>query len=162
MWKHILLLVFSVPFIACKKEGREVTSSLPSVASDVVATGKGGDCNASEGYLWSEVRHTCIKPWESGAQFKPAPRSGGSTGVAFVVLAADTSAAEIFFSGRPPVILARDEPANDTSLVVLFADSARAFEIAREGDRFIIAEHGETTFVQPYSPKEGLGVIFKR
>ena len=82
--------------------------------------------------------------------------------MAFVVLAADTSAAEIFFSGRPPVILARDEPGTDTSLVVLFADSERSIEIARDRDRFIIAENGETTYAQPYSPQEGLGVIFKR
>jgi hypothetical protein len=119
-------------------------------------------CDASEGFLWSEVRKTCIQPWQVGAQFTPSdPRKGGQR-VAFVVLSDDRVKAEVFFTGRPPVTLNATPYRRDDPLRILFSNADHSVELFFENDQFFIAEDGKASFVQPYSTTAGLGAVLKQ
>jgi hypothetical protein len=177
--RHTLIAcVFgSALFFACqapdtkKADRSEPVSETPianekgdSVATPPSTSGTAPDahgCNASEGYLWSEVRKTCIQPWQAGAQFTPSdPRKGGQR-VAFVVLSDDRGKAEVFFTGRPPVTLNATPNRRDDAVRILYANADHSVELLLENDKFYIAEDGKTSFAQPYSTTAGLGAVLK-
>ena len=119
-------------------------------------------CDAGEGFVWSEVRKTCIQPWQVGAQFTPSnPQTGGQR-VAFVILSDDRVNAEVFFTGRPPVTLNATLYRRDDPVRILYTNADHSVELLFENDKFFIAEDGKTSFVQPYSTTAGLGAVLKQ
>jgi hypothetical protein len=143
------------------KANEEGKSSGPAPASGGTAPDAHG-CDANEGFLWSEVRKTCIQPWQVGAQFTPSdPRKGGKR-VAFVVLSDDRVKAEVFFTGRPPVTLNATLYHRDDPVRILYTNADHSVELRFEKDKFYIAEDGKTSFVQPYSTTAGLGAVLKQ
>lgn len=53
------------------------------------------DCIGSAGYVWSEVREDCIRPFETGVKLQDC-KNTDSTTAAFLVFATDSSKAELF------------------------------------------------------------------
>lgn len=129
------------------------------------ATGQDADahgCIASAGYVWSEARQACIRVWEAGAQFTPADQKSGDTRVAFVVLSKDRVKAEVFFTGRPPVLLNATVYRRDDPLRILYTTADHTVELYFENEKFFIAENGRATFSEPYSVTTGLGQVLRQ
>lgn len=77
----------------------------------------GGDvdthgCNASAGYVWSEVLGECIRVWEKGVSVLPLEQSGTAELSGYIVFAADSAKAELFLPGDDlhPVLDRRNLP----------------------------------------------------
>lgn len=112
--------------------------------------------------MWSDVRKTCIQPWQVGAQFTPSdPKTGGQR-IAFVVLSDDRAKAEVFFTGRPPVTLNATLYRRDDPVRILYTNPDHSVELCFENDKFFVAEDGKMSFVQPYSTNSGLGAVLKQ
>lgn len=67
-------------------------------AKEQVAIGSDRDehgCIGSAGYVWSEVREDCIRPFEAGAKLQDRTNADSTT-AAFLVFASDSLKAELF------------------------------------------------------------------
>ncbi|MDD2954130.1 MAG: hypothetical protein PHC95_13385 [Parabacteroides sp.] len=53
------------------------------------------DCIGSAGYVWSEVREDCIRPFEAGVKLRDRKNADATT-AAFLVFATDSLKAELF------------------------------------------------------------------
>lgn len=96
-----LSFVFMVLLLAasCRTQ-RNLESVSPSYYENIAApviTGADRDehgCIGSAGYVWSELKGDCIRPFEDGVRLMPVEKNVSTA--AYVVFNADRSKAEIF------------------------------------------------------------------
>lgn len=104
----IRLAFFCIGFICltagCQQKRQQSTST--EAQDTLVQVGNDRDehgCIASAGYVWSEVRKDCIRPFEEGVRMESTDQENLSL---FLVFSQDSSKVELFFSdGRPNEIL---------------------------------------------------------
>jgi len=64
-------------------------------------------CLSSAGYVWSHVRHDCVRLWEAGTRFDAGAHS------AFLVFSTDSAFIEIFIPGKESVVCRRRKKAQE-------------------------------------------------
>lgn len=112
--KNIFLsLVFIATLNSCKDLSG---SSDMSIQKDSLGTVVGNDkddkgCVASAGYKWSELKKSCIRPFEVGIRLNPAKevKQGDAVYSAFAVLEENGDRAELFIPDEKlPLMLKRE------------------------------------------------------
>lgn len=113
----------------------------------------GGDadrqgCRRSAGYAWSEVKASCIRPFEVGLAFTPNhSRTGSSLHLAYLVIApaagGNSARAEAFVPGenRPIALQVVHNPEGDTRPTLL-VNPARKIRVVRVKDDHILEFKG--------------------
>ncbi|MES2098158.1 MAG: hypothetical protein V4459_15505 [Pseudomonadota bacterium] len=81
----------------------------PRVGGDRDAHG----CIPSAGYSWSQVRHSCVRPFAVGIRLDPVKKNS-LTLSAFLLFRADddTKVAELFLPGRRGTVLLKEVPSS--------------------------------------------------
>lgn len=93
----ILFFAVLVLFQSCQfnEQPKGVTPETPVTGADADIHG----CKASAGYTWSELKQSCIRIFEDGAQMKAVDASLDQTLVAYIVFNTDSSQGELFIPG---------------------------------------------------------------
>lgn len=94
-------------------------------------------CLSAAGYTWSEVRHDCIRIFETGVQLVDS-RNPDATLAAYAVFSADGAKTELFLPAgeKHPIMTRRD------------GDCWRdgRYELSREAGKLCLSEKGERIF----------------
>lgn len=136
----MIMACIAVTFSACKsnKEAKQNAEDATKV-EDAIMTGSDKDehgCIGSAGYVWSELKKDCIRPFEAGMKIAGITEENKTT-AAFVVFDADSAKAELFIPEvKGGVILehAGDEWKND------------AFSVTCKNGKWNVSENGKVTF----------------
>ncbi|HJG74755.1 MliC family protein [Alistipes ihumii] len=123
--------------------------------SAAVTTAVGADrdahgCIGSAGYVWSQVREECIRPFEAGIRMAPAAEPDATT-AAYIVFAEDSSRAELFLpDGQKTEILDRRTLPGGGSAWNVEDDDTKNVRLAN--GRWIIEQRGKTLYEQYEAP----------
>ena len=95
-------------------------------AKEQVAIGSDRDehsCIGSAGYVWSEVREDCIRPFEAGVKLQDR-KNTDSTTAAFLVFATDSLKVELFLPtvGKGVILDKQDEIWRNDSFLAYLKD----------------------------------------
>ena len=122
--------------------------------SAAVTTAVGADrdahgCIGSAGYVWSQVREECIRPFEAGIRMAPAAEPDATT-AAYIVFAEDSSRAELFLpDGQKTEILDRRTLPGGGSAWNVEDDDTK--NVRQADGHWVIEQRGNTIYVQdPY------------
>lgn len=113
MKKILFLAIVAISAHSCKDLSRDSDVSIPK---DSLGTVVGNDkddkgCVASAGYTWSELKKSCIRPFEIGIRLNPAAevKQGEAALSAFAVLEENGNRAELFIPNEKlPLMLVRE------------------------------------------------------
>lgn len=136
----LVIACITVTFSACKsnKEAKEGADDKTKV-EDVAMTGNDRDehgCIGSAGYVWSELKKDCIRPFEAGMKIAGITDEN-KTSAAFVVFDADSAKAELFIpevKGGVMLEHAGNEWKNDT------------FSVSCKDGKWNVSKNGKVTF----------------
>jgi len=108
-------------------------------------------CIGSAGYVWSEMRHECIRAFELGDHFTAFGENHDSTYAAFVVYSMDKKQAEVYLPGSKPVILTQVAVEKKQAQPIIYEN--KDYKVAiRKSDKFsIISSDGKDIFAMPIS-----------
>jgi hypothetical protein len=135
------------------------TSALNKVGADKDEQG----CRGSAGYVWSAVKDSCIRPFESGTEFTSYGSNSDSTQAAYIVLSNDKRKAEVFFAltDKPIVMDAVAEIEGDIA-PILFENKTEMVDVISRKDAYYIRFKSEPRFIQQADVQNGLSSQLKR
>ncbi|MCS2775772.1 hypothetical protein NXW80_16480 [Bacteroides fragilis] len=98
------MLCTAIAFSACKsnKAGQDTASEAKTEEAAIPGSDKDEHgCVGSAGYVWSEVKKDCIRPFEAGLKISETQKDN-ATYATYIVFAADSVQAELYTpeSGR--------------------------------------------------------------
>lgn len=105
-------------------------------------------CKTWEGYVWSEVKDSCIRLWESGTELQ---QKNDWEAVAVVVLANDGSRAELYFPDEPTIVLPRKSNTSWGNDSLLLTGNTENFSLAKNG---IVQYRVPISAPEPAPPKK--------
>lgn len=113
MKKIFLLALIVVAAYSCKdlSSGSDMTIPKDSLGTVVGNDKDDKGCVASAGYTWSELKKSCIRPFEVGIRLNPATeiKQGDAVYSAFAVLEENGDRAELFIPDEKlPLMLVRE------------------------------------------------------
>lgn len=138
LWISVLCL--AIAFSACKsnktgKDGKEEEKT-----EEAVMPGSDKDehgCIGSAGYIWSELKQDCIRPFEIGLKLSGITVDNRNY-AAYVVFASDSAKAELFMpETKGGVILDRMEGGWKNDI----------YSLTGKGGKWSISESGADTFL---------------
>ena len=92
------MLCTAIAFSACKsnKAGQDTTSEAKTEEAAIPGSDKDEHgCVGSAGYVWSEVKKDCIRPFEAGLKISEIQKDN-ATYATYIVFAADSVQAELY------------------------------------------------------------------
>ncbi|NGM62808.1 hypothetical protein G5B30_12890 [Sphingobacterium sp. SGG-5] len=102
--------------------GCQSTNTTSSATADTLmtSTAVGSDtdslgCKGSAGYIWSQIKKTCIRPWEEGIELRVMNTSSSFQTAAYVVVDSIQREAEVFMAEDQNSILLKQMSAQNYS-----------------------------------------------
>lgn len=141
---NYLSLLALVILCGCGSSGSKKTE--PAVGADRDSHG----CIGSAGYQWSEVRQTCIRPFETGIKMRPMTpqQTTGATLAAFIVFSTDSAQAELFLPDTTEILERRHLPQGGSAWNVEDDDTKNVRQI---DGRWVIEQRNQVLYTQdPY------------
>lgn len=109
-------------------------------------------CIASAGYVWSEVRQDCIRPFETGVKLvSVTPADSGAVYAAYMVFSADSSRVELFLPGQEEtdVLDRRTLPGGERVWNVEDDDTKNVRMVDGE---WVVEQRGKTLYIEDIYP----------
>lgn len=113
MKKLFLLALIAISAYSCKdlRSGSDMKIQKDSLGTVVGNDKDDKGCVASAGYTWSELKKSCIRPFEVGIRLNPASeiKQGDAVYSAFAILEENGDRAELFIPNeKSPLMLVRE------------------------------------------------------
>ena len=142
----IFMAVAALALCGCGQNGTKKAGQATGADRD------GHDCIGSAGYVWSEVRGECIRPFETGVKMLPITvPDTGAVYAAYIVFSADSARAELFLPGSESseVLDRRDLPGGGHAWN---AEDDDTKNVRQADGRGVIEQRDNTIYTQdPYT-----------
>ena len=109
-------------------------------------------CIASAGYVWSEVRQDCIRPFETGVKLvSVTPADSGAVYAAYMVFSTDSSRVELFLPGQEETDVL-DRRALPGGEIVWSVENDDAKNVRMVDGEWVVEQQGKTLYIEDIYP----------
>ncbi|MEG1586338.1 MAG: hypothetical protein RR346_05640 [Bacteroidales bacterium] len=129
-------------FAGCQSKSKTSPEQQPLVGTDRDAKG----CIGSAGYVWSDLRQECIRPFEAGIALQPAHTTPGqAVFAAYLVFAQDSGKVEVFMQDGKNVILDRltNVPENN-----IWQNGQQKLVVSKTANEWNISQNGTVVYLK--------------
>jgi hypothetical protein len=149
--QNLVILLFVAIFASCNnsKTSSNINSDALVVNTDTTLI-VGNDsnehgCKASAGYIWSVLKKTCVRIFESGSKFEAAGENKDSTMAAYIIINENKDSAEVFLPNSKPFIALSGDATNG----ILFESKSNSVFISANNSSVNILKGKNVVFSQP-------------